>query len=334
MRAIITGVGHYVPDNILTNQDLEKMVDTNDEWIVSRTGIKERRILDKDKGTSYIAVKAAESVLEQTNTAADELDLIIVATSTPDMLVPSTAAFVQNELNATNCWGFDINAACAGFIYALATAAQFIETGKHNKVMIIGADKMSAIINYEDRNTCLIFGDGGGAVLLEPSNENEPGEDKLGVEDYIFRLEGSGAKYLNMPAGGSLFPASHETVDKKMHYVFQDGKRIFKYAVTEMSDVSIKIMEKNRLTGKDIKLLIPHQANLRIINAVAKKMGLTHDQVMINIEKYGNTTAGTIPIAMSEAYEKKMMSKGDWIIISTFGAGFTSGSLLLKWALD
>ncbi|MEA3279661.1 MAG: beta-ketoacyl-ACP synthase III [Thermodesulfobacteriota bacterium] len=334
MRAIITGVGHYVPDNILTNQDLEKMVDTNDEWIISRTGIKERRILDKDKGTSYIAVKAAESVLEQTNTAADELDLIIVATSTPDMLVPSTAAIVQNELNATNCWGFDINAACCGFIYALATASQFVETGKHNKIMVIGVDKMSAIINYEDRDTCLIFGDGGGAVLLEPSNTDEPDEDKLGVEDYIFHLEGSGAKFLNMPAGGSLFPTSHETVEKKMHYVFQDGKRIFKYAVTEMSDVSIKIMEKNRLTGKDIKLLIPHQANLRIINAVAKKMGLTHDQVMINIEKYGNTTAGTIPIAMSEAYQKNMMSKGDWIIISSFGAGFTSGSVLLKWALD
>lgn len=329
MRAIITGVGHYVPDNILTNQKLEKMVDTNNEWIVSRTGIKERRILDKDKGTSYMAVKAAEMVLEQTNTAADELDLILVATSTPDMLIPATAAFVQKKLNATNCWGFDINAACCGFVYALATASQFIETGKHNKIMVIGVDKMSAIINYKDRNTCIIFGDGAGAALLESSNE-----DELGVEDYIFRLDGSGTNLLNVQAGGSLFPSSHETVDKKMHYIFQDGKKIFKYAVTEMSDVSIKIMEKNKLTGKDIKLLIPHQANLRIIDAVAKKMGLTRDQVMINIEKYGNTTAGTIPIAMSEAYQKNMMSKGDWIIISTFGAGFTSGSLLLKWALD
>lgn len=329
MRAIITGVGHYVPDNILTNQELEKMVDTNDEWIVSRTGIKERRILDKDKGTSYMAVKAAEMVLEQTNTAADELDLILVATSTPDMLVTATAAFVQKKLNATNCWGFDINAACCGFVYALATASQFIETGKHNKIMVIGVDKMSAIINYEDRNTCVIFGDGGGAALLESSNE-----DELGVEDYIFHLDGSGTEYLNLPAGGSLFPASHETVDKKMHYLFQDGKKIFKYAVTELSNVSTKIMEKNKLTGKDIKLLIPHQANLRIIDAVAKKMGLTRDKVMINIEKYGNTTAGTIPIAMSEAYQKNMMSKGDWIIISSFGAGFTSGSLLLKWALD
>lgn len=329
MRAIITGVGHYVPDNILTNQELEKMVDTNDEWIVSRTGIKERRILDKDKGTSYMAVKAAEMVLEQTNTAADELDLILVATSTPDMLMPATAAFVQKELNATNCWGFDINAACCGFVYALATASQFIETGKHNKIMVIGVDKMSAIINYEDRNTCVIFGDGGGAALLESSNE-----DELGIEDYIFHLNGSGAEYLNLPAGSSLFPASHETVDKKMHYLFQDGKKIFKYAVTEMSNVSTKIMKKNKLTGKDIKLLIPHQANLRIIDAVAKKMGLTRDKVMINIEKYGNTTAGTIPIAMSEAYQKNMMNKGDWIIISSFGAGFTSGSLLLKWALD
>lgn len=329
MRAIITGIGHYVPDNILTNQELEKMVDTNDEWIVSRTGIKERRILGKDKGTSYMAVKAAEMVLEQTNTAADELDLILVATSTPDMLIPATAAFVQKKLNATNCWGFDINAACCGFVYALATASQFIETGKHNKIMVIGVDKMSAIINYKDRNTCIIFGDGGGAALLESSNE-----DELGVEDYIFRLDGSGTNLLNVQAGGSLFPASHETVDKKMHYIFQDGKKIFKYAVTAMSDVSIKIMEKNRLTGKDIKLLIPHQANLRIIDAVAKKMGLTRDKVMINIEKHGNTTAGTIPIAMSEAYQKNMMSKGDWIIISSFGAGFTSGSLLLKWALD
>jgi 3-oxoacyl-[acyl-carrier-protein] synthase-3 len=329
MRAIITGVGHYVPDNILTNQELEKMVDTNDEWIVSRTGIKERRILDKDKGTSYMAVKAAKMVLEQTNTAADELDLILVATSTPDMLIPATAAFVQKELNATNCWGFDINAACCGFVYALATASQFIETGKHNKIMVIGVDKMSAIINYEDRNTCVIFGDGGGAALLESSNE-----DELGIEDYIFHLNGSGTEYLNLPAGSSLFPASHETVDKKMHYLFQDGKKIFKYAVTEMSNVSTKIMEKNKLTGKDIKLLIPHQANLRIIDAVAKKMGLTRDKVMINIEKYGNTTAGTIPIAMSEAYQKKLMRKGDWIVISSFGAGFTSGSLLLKWALD
>ena len=329
MRAIITGVGHFVPTRKLTNKDLEQMVETSDEWIVSRTGIKERRILEKDKGTSYMAVKAAKKVLKQTNTAPDELDLILVATSTPDMLVPSTASFVQSKLNATKCWGFDINAACSGFVYALATGSKFIETGKHKKVMVIGVDKMSSILNYEDRNTCLLFGDGGGAALLEPSDE-----DDLGMEDFIFHIDGSGIKYLNVPAGGSLMPASHETVDKKMHYVYQAGKKIFKYAVTEMSDISIKIMKKNNLKNKDIKLLIPHQANRRIIDAVSKKIGFRDDQVMINIEKYGNTTAGTIPIAMSEAYQKGRMSKGDWIIISTFGAGFTSGTLLLKWAID
>ncbi len=329
MRAIITGVGHFVPTQKLTNKDLEQMVETTDEWIVSRTGIKERRILGKDKGTSYMAVRAAKKVLKQTNTAPDELDLILVATSTPDMLVPSTASFVQSKLNATKCWGFDINAACSGFVYALATGSKFIETGKHKKVMVIGVDKMSSILDYEDRNTCLIFGDGGGAALLEPSDE-----DDLGVEDFIFHIDGSGIKYLNVPAGGSLMPASHETVDKKMHYVYQAGKKIFKYAVTEMSDISLKIMKKNNLKNKDIKLLIPHQANRRIIDAVSKKIGFRDDQVIINIEKYGNTTAGTIPIAMSEAYQKGMMSKGDWIIISTFGAGFTSGTLLLKWAID
>ncbi len=329
MRAIITGVGHFVPTRKLTNKDLEQMVETSDEWIVSRTGIKERRILEKDKGTSYMAVKAAKKVLKQTNTAPDELDLILVATSTPDMLVPSTASFVQSKLNATKCWGFDINAACSGFVYALATGSKFIETGKHKKVMVIGVDKMSSILNYEDRNTCLLFGDGGGAALLEPSDE-----DDLGMEDFIFHIDGSGIKYLNVPAGGSLMPASHETVDKKMHYVYQAGKKIFKYAVTEMSNISIKIMKKNNLKNKDIKLLIPHQANRRIIDAVSKKIGFRDDQVMINIEKYGNTTAGTIPIAMSEAYQKGRMSKGDWIIISTFGAGFTSGTLLLKWAID
>jgi 3-oxoacyl-[acyl-carrier-protein] synthase-3 len=329
MRAIITGVGHFVPTQKLTNKDLENMVETNNEWIVSRTGIKERRVLGKDKGTSYMAVRAAKKVLEQTNTAADDLDLIIVATSTPDMLMPPTAAFVQSKLNASKCWGFDINAACSGFVYALATASKFIETGTHKKVMVIGADKMSSVINYEDRNTCILFGDGGGAVLLEASDE-----DDLGVEDFIFHMDGSGIKYLNVPAGGSLMPASHETVDNKKHCICQEGKKIFKYAVTEMADISLKIMKKNNLKNKDIKLLIPHQANRRIIDAVSRKIGLGDDQVAINIEKYGNTTAGTIPIAMSEAYQKRMMSKGDWIIISTFGAGFTSGSLLLKWAID
>jgi len=330
MRAIITGVGHYVPDRKLTNKDLEQMVDTSDEWITTRTGIKERRILDDDdKGTSYMAAKAAKIVLEQRNISADELDLIIVATITPDMPFPATAALVQKELNTTKGWGFDLNGACTGFIYALSTASQFVETGKYNKIMIIGADKMSSIIDYEDRNTCPIFGDGAGAVLLESSNDKD-----LGIEDFILHLDGSGFKYLCMPAGGSLLPASHETVKEKKHYLYQEGKTVFKYAVNGMSDVATKIMEKNGLTAKDIKLLIPHQANLRIIDAVANKMKLNKEQVIININKYGNTTAGTIPIAMSEAYEKKMMSKGDWVILSTFGAGFTWGSLLLKWAMD
>ncbi|MCP4344471.1 MAG: ketoacyl-ACP synthase III [Desulfobacterales bacterium] len=328
MRAVITGVGHFVPDRKLTNKELEQMVDTNDEWITTRTGIKERGILEEDKGTSYMAVKAAEMVLEQTGVSPDELDLIIVATVTPDMPVPGTASFVQKELGASNCWGFDMNAGCTGFLYALATGSQFIETGKHKKVMVIGADKMSSIINYKDRDTCIIFGDAAGAVLLEPSEED------LGVVDFDLRLDGSGAKYLYVSAGGSTQPASHETVEKKMHCIYQDGKTVFKHAVIGMSDISAKIIEKNKLRSKDIKLLIPHQANVRIIDAVSKKINFEQDQVVVNIEKYGNTTAATIPLAMSEAYQEKKMSKGDYIIISAFGAGFTWGSLLLKWALD
>lgn len=329
MRAIITGVGHFVPDRKLTNNDLKQLVETNDEWIISRTGIKERRILEKDKGVSWMAVKAAEMVIKQRNISADELDLIIVATSTPDIMLSATAAIVQKELKATNCWGFDLNAACAGFVYALSVASQFIENGKHKKVMVIGADKMSAMVDYKDRNTCILFGDGAGAALLEPSNE-----DNLGIEDFILHLDGSGNKYLNIAAGGSLLPASHKTVDKRMHYVYQDGKTVFKRAVIGMADVTTKIMEKNKLTNNDIKLLIPHQANLRIIDAVAKKLGFNQDKIFINLDKYGNTTAATIPLAMSEAYRKGMMSKGDRIILSTFGAGFAWGSLLLKWAID
>lgn len=326
---MITGVGHFTPEQRLTNQDLEKMVDTNDEWIISRTGIKERRILEKGKGTSYMALKAAQMVLDQKNMSPDELDLIIVGTVTPDMPVPSTAAFVQKELNASNCWGFDINAGCAGFIYALATGSQFIETGKHQKIMVIGADKMSAIINYEDRNTCVIFGDAAGAVLLEPSED-----DDLGIEDFMLRLDGSGWKYLNVVGGGSETPASHETVDKKKHYLYQDGKTVFKNAIIGMTDVSSKVIERNDLTAKDIDLLIPHQANIRIIDSVSKRLKIDRERVVVNIEKYGNTTAGTIPVAMSEAYQKKMINRGDRVLVSAFGAGFAWGSLLLKWAID
>ena len=329
MRAIITGAGHFVPEQRLTNADLEQMVDTNDEWIMSRTGIRERRILQKDKGLSYMAAKAAQMILDEKGLSADEIDVIIVATSTPDMMIPSAAALVQEKLKAANCWGFDLNAGCTGFIYALATGSQFVETGRYHKVMVIGGDKMSSILNYEDRNTCVIFGDGAGAVLIEPSED-----ETLGIRDFILRMDGSGHCYLNVPAGGSLFPASLDTVGKKMHCVFQDGKTVFKNAVTGMAEVSAKLLERNNLGSKDIKLLIPHQANIRIIDSVAKKLGLEPEQVMVNIQNYGNTTAGTIPLAMSEAYHKKMMVRGDRILISAFGAGFTWGSLLLVWAID
>lgn len=328
MRTIIAGVGHFVPDRKLSNKDFEEMVDTNDEWITTRTGIKERRILDKNKGTSHMAAKAAKMVLKQTQISADEIDLIIVATVTPDRPVPATAAFVQKQLNAKNCWGYDLNGGCTGFLCALATGSQFIETGRHQKVLVIGADKMSSIINYKDRTTCVLFGDAAGAVLLEPSND-----DGLGVEDFILHLDGLGTDYLEIPAGGSLQPASRETVAQNLHFVYQDGRTVFKHAVSGMAEVSAEIMEKNKLTNKDIKCLIPHQANLRIIDAAAKRMGLNPDQVVINISKYGNTTAATIPLAMSEAYQEHKIRKGDWIVISAFGAGFTWGSLLLKWAI-
>ena len=329
MRAIITGIGHYVPDKILSNSDLEKIVDTNDEWITTRTGIKERRILDKEKGTSYMATRAAEAVLKETQTSPDDLDLIVVATVTPDMPVPSAASFIQRDLGATNCWGYDINGGCTGFICALATGAQFIESGRHKKVLVIGADKMSAITNYEDRTTCVLFGDAAGAVLLEPSEENGSG-----IEDFILHLDGSGAESLKIEAGGSLYPASHETVDQNLHYLWQDGKTVFKHAVIGMADVSAKIIERNKLTEKDIKFFIPHQANYRIIDAAAKKMGLDADRVVINIEKYGNTTAATIPMAMSETYRDKKLKKGDWLVLAAFGAGYTWGSVLLRWAID
>ena len=329
MQAMITGVGHFVPENVLTNQDLEKMVDTSDEWITSRTGIHERRMLGKDQGTSYMAAKAAESVLAQTRTQPQEINLILVATVTPDMPVPSTAALVQDKLDAVNAWGFDINGGCTGFICALATGAQFIRSGTHQKVLVVGADKMSSIVNYKDRTTCILFGDAAGAVLLEASQD-----DNLGIRDFILHLDGSGADNLKMPAGGSLRPASHETVDQNLHYVYQNGQKVFKNAVSGMADVSAEIMKRNNLSDKDIACLIPHQANLRIIEAAARRMGLDSDRVMINIDKYGNTTAATIPLAMSEAYSGRKLKKGDWVVMSAFGAGFTWGSLLLTWAME
>ena len=329
MRAIITGVGHYAPEKKLTNKDLEKIVDTNDEWIRTRTGIQERRILGDGKAASYMAIRAARSVLEERNISADEIDLLIVATVTPDMPVPGTAAFVQHALKASNCWGFDMNGGCSGFLCALTTGAQFIESGRCKRVLVIGADKMSAIMNYEDRNTCVLFGDAAGAVLLEPSET-----DDFGIQDVILHMDGVGAKYLRVEGGGSLHPASHDTVDKGMHYVFQDGKAVFKYAVNGMADVAKQVLERNGLTGKDIKLLIPHQANRRIIDAASDRLGLSPDQVVINIHKYGNTTAATIPMAMNEAFREGRLKKGDRVVLAAFGAGFIWGAILLRWTMD
>ncbi len=326
-RAIITGVGHYAPPKILSNHDLEKMVDTTDEWIVSRTGIRERRILEDDLATSFMGYNAAKMILDEKNMSAEEIDAIFVATVTPDMMFPNTACRIQEMLGASNAWGLDFNGACTGFIYTLATAAQYIETGKYKKILVIGADKMSSIVDYTDRTTCILFGDAAGAVLLEPGEEKE-----MGILDAILRSDGAGGEYLHMLAGGSLHPASRETVDKKMHTLYQDGQKVFKFAVKQMADVSAEILEKNNLSGKDVKFFIPHQANLRIIDAAARRMKLEKEQVVVNIDRYGNTTAATIPLALSEIYHKGKLQKGDNLVIAAFGAGFTWGSLLFRWA--
>jgi len=329
MRAIITSLGHWAPEQKLTNKELEKMVDTSDEWIRTRTGIEERRILGDGKATSHMAVRAARSALEARNISPDEIDLIIVATVTPDTVVPGTAPLVQKKLKATNCWGFDVNGGCCGFLCALTTGVQFIESGKCQKVLVIGADKMSALMNYKDRNTCVLFGDAAGAVLLEPSEDED-----CGVLDSILHMDGIGANYLHVQGGGSLHPSTHDTVDAGMHYVFQDGKTVFKYAVNGMTDVARRILERNDLTGERLKLLVPHQANRRIIDAVSERLGLTPEQVAINIHKYGNTTAATIPMAMNEAYLDGKLKKGDRVVLAAFGAGFIWGSVLLRWAMD
>lgn len=327
-RAIITSVGHYTPENVLTNKDLEQMVDTSDEWITTRTGIKERRILEQGKGTSFMGEKAAQMVLEQRGISADELDLMIVATVTPDMMFPNTACLIQSEIGAKNAWCMDVNGACSGFVYALATASQFVETGKYKKVLVVGADKMSSIVDYSDRNSCILFGDAAGAVLLEPSDDPD-----AGILDYILRSDGDGRKHLYMLGGGSLNPASHETVSKKMHYLYQDGRNVFKFAVTGMAEISAEVLERNNLSGKDVTYFIPHQANYRIIDAAAKRMGLDDSQVIVNIQRYGNTTAATIPLGLSEIYHDNKLKRGDLIVMSAFGAGFTWGSLILRWAI-
>ncbi len=327
IRAAITGVGGHVPDYILTNKELETMVETSDEWITSRTGIRERRILKgKNLGVSYLGAKAVKDMLAKTKTDPKEIDLIIFATITPDMPFPAAANLVAAEVGAVNAFSFDIGAACSGFIYALTTGAQFIESGAYKKVIVIGGDKMSAILDYTDRTTCIIFGDGAGCVMLEPTSEN------LGVIDSIHKSDGTGAQYLHMKAGGSRIPATHESVDARQHYVFQEGAAVFKFAVTNMADIAAKIMDRNDLTSEVISWLAPHQANKRIIDATASRMGITEDRVMMNIDKYGNTTGGTIPLLLWD-YEKRL-HKGDTIIMAAFGGGFTWGSVYVKWAYN
>ena len=326
MKAKITATAKYLPKKTLTNIDLEKMVDTTNEWILSRTGIEKRHLVEEGEATSDMSKNVAKELLKKSNKSPEEIDLILVATSTPDYPVVSTAALVQDKIGATNAWGYDIVAACTGFVYAMETGAKFVESGKYKNVIVIGADTMSSIIDYTDRNTCVIFGDGGGGVLLEPS------DDDCGVLDSLLYADGSGYQYLTVPAGGSLNPASKATVDKGMHYVFQDGKTVFKFAVKNMAEVSKEILDKNDLTGKDVKLFIPHQANKRIIDAAADRCGLQSEQVLVNINKYGNTTAGTIPIALDDAVEEKMLNKGDILLFAAFGGGFTWGSMLIKWA--
>ncbi|MFQ3214455.1 MAG: 3-oxoacyl-[acyl-carrier-protein] synthase-3 [Marivirga sp.] len=327
ITAAITGINGWVPDYKLTNKELETLVDTNDEWITSRTGIKERRILKgENQGTSVIGTGAVKGLLEKTNTDPKDIDLIICATTTADMLFPATANIISHNVGAINAFSYDLQAACSGFLYALVTGSQFIETGKYKKVIVVGADKMSSIIDYQDRQTCIIFGDGGGAVLLEPNTEG------LGIQDSILHSDGAGEQYLHMKAGGSRKPATPETLAAREHYVFQEGSQVFKFAVTNMASVAAEIMDKNDLTSDDIAWLVPHQANKRIIDATANRMGINSDKVMLNIQKYGNTTSGTIPLCLWE-YEKQI-KKGDNIILAAFGGGFTWGSIYIKWAYD
>lgn len=327
IRAVITGIGAYVPEYILDNHELSTMVDTSDEWIMTRVGIKERHILkEKGEGASYMGERAVKQLLEKTNTSPDEIDLVLCSTVTPDMPFPPTANIIADKCGIKNGFGFDINAACSGFIYTLVTAQKFIESGQYKKVILVSAEKMSAITDYTDRTTCPLFGDAATAVLLEPTIED------FGVMDYITRADGMGRHHLHMKAGGSCIPASHESVDAKQHFVYQEGQVVFKHAVSNMADVSVEIMERNAIKPEDMAWLVPHQANLRIIDATAKRMGISAEQVMINIERYGNTTSATIPLCLWEW--EKQLKKGDNIILAAFGAGFTWGSIYLKWGYD
>lgn len=325
ITAAITAVGAYVPERILSNKDLEKMVDTTDEWILTRTGISERHILEEGKGSSDMGAKAVEDLLKRRGITADEVECVICATVTPDMMFPATANIIADKAGIKHAFGFDLEAACSGFLYALATGAAFIESGKYKKVIVVGCDKMSAITDYTDRANCILFGDAAAAVLLEPNTEG------LGIVDSILKSDGSGRDYLHMKAGGSLKPPTHETVDAKEHYIYQEGKTVFKFAVVSMADVSYEIMQKNNLSSEDVAWLVPHQANLRIIDATRERMGLPKEKVMVNIDRYGNTTAATIPLCLYEWQDK--LKKGDNIILAAFGGGFTWGSVYVKWAI-
>lgn len=325
IQAAITAVNGYAPEYVLTNHELEELVDTNDEWITTRTGIKERRILKGEgKATSDMAVPAVEGLLKKRGISAEEIDLIIFCTTTPDMPFPATANILADKIGAKNAWGYDLQAACSGFVFGLATGASFIESGKHQKVLVVGGDKMSSIIDYTDRATCIIFGDGCGCALLEPNTEG------FGIVDSVLKSDGSGREFLNMKGGGSLIPASHESVDRRDHFAYQEGKTVFKFAVTNMADVAADIMQRNELKAEDIAWLVPHQANKRIIDATANRMGISDEKVVVNIERYGNTTNGTIPLCLWE-WESKF-KKGDNIVLAAFGGGFTWGSMYLKWA--
>jgi len=327
IRASITGIGAYVPEYVLNNEELSKMVDTSDEWIMTRIGIKERHILKlPGKGTSYMGAKAVNDLLKRTNTSADEIDLLICTTVTPDMLFPATANIISDKVGIKNAFSFDLNAGCSGFLYGLSTASQFVEAGKYKKVIVVGADKMSSIVNYTDRATCPIFGDGAGAVLLEPSTNGD------GIMDFLNQVDGSGRKHLHQKAGGSVKPPTHETIDAQEHFVYQEGQTVFKFAVSKMADISGEIIKRNNLTIDDISWLAPHQANMRIIEATGRRMGIPSERVMVNIENFGNTTDATIPLLLND-YESKL-KKGDNIIITTFGAGFTWGALYLKWGYN
>jgi 3-oxoacyl-[acyl-carrier-protein] synthase-3 len=328
-RAKITALGLYVPPRVVTNHDLAKMVETNHDWIVERTGIHERHWVEKGTPTSELAVKAVDDLLKQRGIEAHDIELIIVATVTPDMFFPSTACVIQNKIRATRAWGFDISAACSSFLYALTTGTQFIESGHHDRVLVIGADVMTSILNPEDRATLILFGDGAGAVLLEPC---EAGEEEFGILDYHHEIDGSGGEHLYMPAGGSLHPSTHETVEKKMHYVHQNGQAVFKYAVRKMEDLTRLILERNNLSGNDLGAFIAHQANMRIIDATAEKIKLDPNKVIKNIHKYGNTTAATIPLAIGDAIDDGKLKKGDLVLFAAVGAGFTSGAVLARWA--